>query len=80
MNLSPGPNTYVGLEHVTDNLYQVVGVHRIPSIKVGDMVHRTHRGWVVTRLGHVGPVTVLPNRTEQVDSNWKYLTNQREEE
>jgi len=49
----------------------------------GDTVRNTNRGWVVTRMGRSGPVFVFPHRTTQVenaDSNWNYLTGQREEE
>jgi len=78
--LTVAQNMYIDVEHVVDTTYQVMNVHRVVGVNVGDLVYSTTRGWVVTRVGQAGPVTVLPVRTKESDSNWKYITNQREEE
>ena len=83
ITLSPAQGQAVLIQNIVDDLYQVVQVHRVVGVMNGDTVRNTNRGWVVTRMGRSGPVFVFPHRPTQVenaDSNWNYLTGQREEE
>lgn len=61
-------NTWLQVERVSDIWMQVTEVKGLPSVKVGDMVRRSNRGYEAYRsLDATAPVSLLPTRTSYVN-------------
>ena len=66
--LTVGQNSHLDIETISALWWQVISVHRVTGVKVGDMVRKTTRGYEVFRnLDDNYPNVVLPNRCTLTD-------------
>lgn len=66
--LTVGQNSHLDIETISALWWQVISVHRVAGVKVGDMVRKTTRGYEVFRnLDDKYPNVVLPNRCTLTD-------------